>query len=193
MTTVFCYGANIGPTQAARSLDGLDRRQIAWINQHHVTEDGLDEASTLVVNGYNRFLLIRSWGSGKHVSADGTKWDLYERNLLSEYHIRYGGFGGIGYYHVSDLYIALFSHFIPCGAYEGVYILDPFYQNRSDIQPDTVHADTHGQSAPIFGLAYVLGIQLMPRIRNWKNLTLYRPSKEARYEHFDALFSASVD
>jgi TnpA family transposase len=119
-------------------------------------------------------------------------WDLYERNLLSEYHIRYGGFGGIGY-HVSDLYIALFSHFIPCGAYEGAYILDPFYQNKSDIQPDTVHADTHGQSAPIFGLAYVLGIQLMPRICNWKNPILYRPSKEVRYEHIDTLFSASVD
>jgi TnpA family transposase len=123
----------------------------------------------------------------------GPKGDLYERNLLSEYHIRYGGFGGIGYYHVSDLYIALFSHFIPCGAYEGAYILDPFYQNKSDIQPDTVHADTHGQSAPIFGLAYVLGIQLMPRIRNWKNLILYRPSKEVRYEHIDTLFSATVD
>jgi hypothetical protein len=24
------------------------------------------------------------------------------KNLLSEYHIRYGGYGGIGYYHVSD-------------------------------------------------------------------------------------------
>src|SRR5207244_1195564 len=71
--------------------------------------------------------------------------------------------------------------------------LDPFYENKSDIQPDTVHADTHGQSAPIFGLAYTLGIQLMPRIRNWKHLTLYRPSKDARYEHIDALFSANVD
>jgi Tn3 transposase DDE domain-containing protein len=43
----------------------------------------------------------------------------------------------------------LFSRIIPCGA----YILDPFYKNKSDIQPDTVHADTHGQSAAIFGLA----------------------------------------
>src|SRR6266571_2723091 len=33
----------------------------------------------------------------------------------------------------------------------------------------------------------------MPRIRNWKNLILYRPSKEVRYEHIDTLFSASVD
>jgi len=25
--------------------------------------------------------------------------------------------GGIGYHHVSDLYIALFTHFVPCGVY----------------------------------------------------------------------------
>jgi len=98
LATVFCYGSNMGPSQAARSLIGLDRRQIEWINQHHVIEDGLDEASMIVVNGYHRFLMTRAWGSGKHVSADGTQWDTYERNLLAERHIRYGGFGGIAYH-----------------------------------------------------------------------------------------------
>ena len=33
----------------------------------------------------------------------------------------------------------------------------------------------------------------MPRIRNWKHLTLYRPSKETRYEHIDSLFTGTVD
>ena len=132
-------------------------------------------------------------GSGKHASADGTKWDLYEQNLLSEYHIRYGGYGGIGYYHVSDMYIALFSHFIPCGVWEAVHILDGLLKNKSEIQPDTLHADTQGQNAPVFGLAHLLGIQLMPRIRNWKDLTLYRPDKASRYEHIDSLFTDKVD
>jgi Tn3 transposase DDE domain len=44
---------------------------------------------------------------GKSASADGTKWELYPQNLMSEYHIRYGGYGGIGYYLVADSYIAL--------------------------------------------------------------------------------------
>jgi len=48
-----------------------------------------------------------------------------------------GGYGGIGYYHVSDMYIALFSHFIPCGVWEAVYILDGLLKNESDIQPDS--------------------------------------------------------
>lgn len=132
-------------------------------------------------------------GSDKRASADGTKWDIYEQNLLAEYHIRYGGYGGIGYYHVSDTYIALFSHFIPCGVWEAVYILDGLLHNTSEIQPDTIHADTQGQSASVFGLAYLLGIKLMPRIRNWQDLTLFRPTKQTRYQHIDGLFSGVVD
>jgi len=85
------------------------------VSQHHITEEKLDEAIRSVIAAYNRFHLPKYWGTGTHASADGTKWEMYEQNLLAEYHIRYGGYGGIGYYHVSDTYIALFSHFIPCG------------------------------------------------------------------------------
>ncbi len=68
------------------------------------------------------------------------------RQSMSEYHIRYGGYGGIGYYLVADSYIALFSRFSTCGAWEGHYILDFIDENKSDVRPDTIHADTQGQS-----------------------------------------------
>lgn len=191
--TTFCYGCNLGPSQTARAFPTVDRRQLSWINQRHISEEKLDQVITALVNAYNRFDLPRYWGSGKHVSADGTKWDLYEQNLLSEYHIRYGGYGGIGYYHVSDTYIALFSHFIPCGVWEAVYILDGLLKNQSDLQPDTIHADTQGQSAPVFGLAYRLGIKLMPRIRNWKDLKLFRPGPTTHYTHLEEWFSEAID
>lgn len=193
VTAVFSYGCNLGPSQTARSLTGADRRQIGWINQRHITEEALDKAITCVINGYNRFRLPGLWGSGQSASADGTKWDLYEQNLLSEYHIRYGGYGGIGYYHISDKYIALFSHFIPCGVREAVFILDGLLDGERDIQPDTVHSDTHGQTAVVFGLAYLLGIRLMPRIRNWKELDFCRPAAAAKYQHIDSLFGEPVD
>lgn len=94
---------------------------------------------------------------------------------------------------MSDTYIALFSHFIPCGVWEAVYILDGLLKNKSDIQPDTVHGDTQSQSAPVFGLAYLLGIKLMPRIRNWKDLKLYRPDSNSYYQHIDQLFDDTID
>lgn len=188
VTTLFCYGCNLGPAQTARSVRGLSRRQVAWLNLKYVAEDTLERATVDVINTYNRFELPGYWGSGKSASADGTKWHLYEQNLLSEYHIRYGGYGGIGYYHVSDKYIALFSHFIPCGVYEAVYILDGLMANQSDIQPDQIHGDTQSQSYPVFALAHLLGIQLMPRIRNIKDLILFKPESGQNYLNIQSLF-----
>ena len=133
------------------------------------------------------------WGSGSSAGADGTKYELAENSLLAEYSIRYGSYGGIAYHHVADSYIALFSHFIPCGVWEAVYILEGLLKNTSDIQPSTVHGDTQAQSTPVFGLAHLLGIKLMPRIRNWKDLRFFRPSKDTRYRHIDALFTDTVD
>ena len=191
LSTTFCYGCGLGPTQTARSLKGLDRRQVAFVNQRHITEEKLDDAITHVIDAYAAADLHRHWGTGRSASADGTKWDLHPQSLMTDYHIHYGGYGGIGFYLVSDTYIALFSRFSACGAYEGHSILDFVGENRSVIQPDTVHSDTHGQSAPIFGLAHLLGIKLMPRIRNWKDLHLYRPDPSVRYSHIDELFTAT--
>lgn len=193
ITTLFCYGCNLGPTQTARSVQGLSRKQVAWLNLRHITEERLDKATVRVINAFNTFALPKFWGTGKHVSADGTKWSIYEQNLLSEYHVRYGGYGGIGYYHVSDMYIALFSNFIPCGVHEGIYILDGLIKNESDVRPDTIHGDTQAQSAPVFGLSHLLGIRLMPRIRGIKQLIFYKPDRKAKYEHINSLFTESIN
>lgn len=71
----------------------MDRRQISWINERHVTEDNIQKAIEWLINAYNKFNLPKYWGTGNSASADGTKWNLYEQNLLSENHIRYGGIG----------------------------------------------------------------------------------------------------
>ena len=193
VATTFCYGCNIGPSQLAQSLSLFDRRQLAGVNRRHITNAQLHRAVESVINDFNRFQLPKIWGAGKSASVDGTKWDIYENNLLAEYHIRYGGYGGIGYYHVADSYIALFSHFIPCGVFEAVYLFDGLLNNHSDIQPDTLHGDTHSQSLTVFGLAYLLGIKLMPRIRNFRDMTFYRAGTEAPTPNLDTLFSDSVD
>ena len=88
--------------------------------------------------------------------------------------------------------MALFSHFISCGTWEAVYIIEGLLKNQSQIQPDTIHADTQGQSTPVFALAHLLGIKLMPRIRNWKDLNFFRADKETVYQHIDLLFKEPV-
>jgi TnpA family transposase len=192
--TAFTYGCNLGPAQASRHLRGtVTPHMLSFINRRHANTNKLNSAIKDIINHYHTFELPKLWGTGKSVAADGTKLDIYVQNLLAEYHIRYGGYGGIAYHHIADTYVALFSHFIPCGVWEAIYIIEGLLQNTSDIQPDTVHADTQGQSTPVFALSYLLGIKLMPRIRNWNDLVFFRSSKDITYKYIDILFKDVID
>ena len=191
---VFGYGCNLGPAQTARHGPEIATAQVLRrINAQHVNADKLEAAMVDVINQYVRFTLPRHWGSDKTAIADGTHVKLRENNLMGSTHIRYGGYGGIAYHHIAGTYIALFTSFISCGVWEGVHILDALTKNRSKIQPDTLHADTQGQSEPIFGLCRVLGIKLMPRMRGLSDAVFYRPGKAIRYKHIDALFGDEID
>lgn len=192
--TTFAYGTGMGPKQAAQHMRyDISAHMLSWANQRHVTPAMQHKALAKIINRYKLFALSKNWGAGKCAIADGTMRKIYQENLTAEYHIRYGSIGGIAYHHIADNYIALFSTFIPCGVWEAVEILEGLLKNESDLQPKIIHADTQGQSTVVFAIAYLLGIKLMPRIRNWKDLKFHRPYKTTRYKHIDSLFNDNVD
>jgi hypothetical protein len=123
---------------AARHIAGTSARDLALVANRHVTVGKLNEAITDVINAYARLDLIKAWGDGSSVAADGTHMDTYLDNLLAETSIRYGASGGIACHHISDHYIALFTHFVPCGVWKAVYIIEGLLKNASEIQPTTI-------------------------------------------------------
>ena len=122
--TTFTYATNLGPYQAARHINGVSAHELGSTAHRHVTIDKLNKATVDVINAYARLDLVRAWGDGTSAAADGTQVDTFIENLVAETSIRYGGYGGIAYHHIADTYIALFSHFIPCGVWEAVYIIE---------------------------------------------------------------------
>lgn len=192
VVTAFAYGGNLGPTEVARHMRGVSAHEIYTAGNKHATPEKIYKASADVVNAFARLDVASMWGDGSTAATDGSQIDTWEDSLRAESHIRYGGFGALAFRLVSDSYIALFSHFIPCGVWEAVYLLDSLLSNVSDIQPETIHADTQGASLPVFGLAALLGFDLLPRIRNWHDLNFYRPDAKATYRHIDSLFGDNV-
>jgi TnpA family transposase len=186
--TTFCYGTNLGPAQAARHIAGVSAHELSATARRHVTVEKLNKAIADVVNAFMELDLIKVWGDGSVVAADGTQVNTFIDNLLAETSIRYGGTGGIGYYYISDTYIALFSRFIPVGVWEAVYLIQGLLDQQSKVKPSQVHTDTQGQALPVYALAHLFGFDLMPRVRNWRDLNFYRPSPQVRYRHIDALF-----
>jgi TnpA family transposase len=192
--TTFAYGCGLGPAQAARHFGGaVTAEDLSFVDRRHVDIADLRAGSADLQNLYSQFELTKLWGTGESAAVDGTHFETSKNNLLSAHHFRYGRTGGIAYRHISDNYIALFSRFIGCGIYEATYILDILQSTLSDLHPTRLHADSHGQSAHVFGLAFLLGIELMPRNRGWKKLRLYRPGGSEPLDSIQHLFSATVN
>jgi TnpA family transposase len=186
--TTFTYGSRLGAAQAARHMRGISAHELGATYIRHFTVEKLERASVDVINEYLGLDVTKAWGEARSVAADGTMVDTLLENLLAARHIRYGGYGGIAYHHVADNYIALFSHFIPCGVWEAVYIIEGLLKQKSHAAPDTVHADTQGQSYPVHALAHLFGIELLTRIRNWKDRTFWRADRDTAYAHIEQLF-----
>jgi len=194
LLTIFAIGSNMGPVQAARHLQGIvTAHMLSFANRKHVTVEKLEAARRELVEFYLKLELPKAWGDGTMVGADGTQFDFYENNPLVGLHFRYRKMGAVAYRHVADNYIAVFGSFVPPGVWEGIYVIEALLEAQFSVQADTVCSDTQGQSAVGFAFARMFGIRLLPRIRNWKNLTLYRPRARARYRHIDSLFSETVD
>lgn len=196
--TVFSSGTSLGPTQTVKHFKSTNNFEItphtlSLINTTHITISTLEKAITTLTDELYKYQIVGCWGDGKSCAADGTLRNIYEDNLFAEYHLRYGARGGIAYYHVANNYIAFFASFIPCGVWEAIAILEGLLQNKSDLQPDTIHADTQGQTAVAFALAYLLGIKLMPRIRNWQEYTMFRADPKASYSNIDRLFTKVIN
>lgn len=194
LMTIFAMGCNLGPTQAARHLaGGITPHMLSYVNRRHLSQDKLETAQREMTELYLQLDLPKLWGDGKTVAADGTQYDFYDENLLAGYHFRYRKMGAVAYRHVANNYIAVFRHFIPPGVWEAIYVIEGLLKAGLSVEADTVHSDTQGQSATVFAFTYLSGIKLMPRIRNWKDLTMYRPDKRTRYKHIDRLFTETVD
>jgi TnpA family transposase len=194
LLTVFALGCNLGPNQAARHLsNGVTPHQLSYTNRRHLGLDQLDNACRDLTELYLRLDLPKLWGEGKKVAADGTQYDFYDQNLLAGMHFRYRKMGAVAYRHVADNYIAYFRHFIPPGVLEAIYVIEGLLKAGLSVEPDTVYSDTHGQSETVFAYTHLVGVQLMPRIRGWKDLTFYRPDRSTRYRHIDGLFTDVVD
>lgn len=195
LMTIFAMGCNLGPTQASRHFkdSNVTAHMLSMANRRHITIEMLEAAQRELNEVYLRLEIPKLWGDGKTVAADGTQYEFFDDNLLAGFHFRYRKTGAVAYRHVADNYIAVFRHFIGPGIWEAIYVIEALMKAGLSVEADTIHADTQGQSASVFTYAYLYGVKLMPRIRNWKDLRLFRSSNSTRYEHIDKLFTEVAD
>ncbi len=189
--TTFCYGTLLGPAQVARHMrNQVSARQLSLAFHKHITTANLQAADTDVINAFARLDIAGIWGDGTVVAADGSQVNTWENNLLAKPAYDMGVSSDRVSTHFRHLRRAVLQiHSVGCGR---PFILDGLLQNVSDIQPEKIHADTQGQALPDYGIAALLGFELLPRIRNWHELIFHRPDPHTHYPHIDSLFGPQI-
>jgi TnpA family transposase len=79
------------------------------------------------------------------------------------------------YWHVEKNSACIYSQLKSCSSSEVAAMIEDLLRHCTDMEIETNFVDSHGQSEVAFAFCYLLGFQLMPRLKAIHAQKLYRP------------------
>lgn len=101
------------------------------------------------------------WGAaGTACGSDSTKFGAWDRNLMTEWHARYGGRGVMIYWHVERQATCIYSQLKRCSSSEVAAMIEGVLRHCTDMEIQRQYVDSHGQTAVGFAFCHLLGFEL---------------------------------
>jgi TnpA family transposase len=116
-------------------------------------------------------------------SSDGQKVVNNKDSFNSNYSYKFGGKtkASSNYTHIDMRHILFHSTVISASEREAVYVIDGLLHSKW-IQSDVHATDSFGATEVVFGLCYLLGFELVPRLKEVYAHTLYSFKSHREYE-----------
>lgn len=173
---LYGLGTNTGLKRVCAGSEGETYANLLRVKKHYIHREHLRNAITQVVNDLFRIRHPQIWGEATTACAsDSKKFGCWDQNLMTEWHIRYGGRGIMIYWHVEKKSACIYSQLKTCSSSEVAAMLEGLLRHYSDMKVEKNYVDTHGQSEVAFAFCRLLGFQLMPRIKRMHDQKLYLP------------------
>lgn len=176
---LFCLyglGTNVGIKAVSRGESHETYDNLLYMKNRFVHKEGLQQVVATVTNATFDLRQNHIWGDGSVACASdsrrvGTRGD----NLKTSWHARYRTRGVMLYWHVERKSLAIFSQVISPGVSEVAAMMQGVLRHLTTMQVQKNYVDTHGQSEIAFAFAYLLGFDLLPRLKNIHQQLLYYP------------------
>ena len=173
---LYGLGTNAGITRMVASNHDLTYRELLYIRHRFIEKNALREAIRRVVNATFDERLTPIWGEGTTAcAADGKKFGSWDQNLMTEWHIRYGGRGVMIYWHVEKNSACIYSQLKRCSSSEVASMIEGVLSHCTDMEIEQQYVDSRGQSEVAFAFCHLLGFNLLPRLKGISSQKLYRP------------------
>lgn len=173
---LFGMGTNTGLKRINTGIDGENYQDLLYVRRRYLQKDQLRSAIASVVNATFEIRLPQIWGEGTTTCASDSKhFGAWEQNLITQYHLRYGGRGVMIYWHVEKNSTCIYSQLKTCSSSEVSAMINGVLKHCTSMEVKKNYVDSHGQSEVAFAFTHLLGFQLMPRLKRIKVQKLYRP------------------
>ena len=194
LLALYGLGTNMGLKALADEPNGVSYKELLHIRRRYIQRDSLRQAIRMVVNATFEARSPSIWGSGTtSCASDSTQFGAWDQNLMTEWHQRYGGRGVMIYWHVDTKATCIYSQLKRCSSSEVAAMIEGVLHHGTEMDVDRHYVDTHGQSLIAFAFCYLLGFELMPRLKRISRQKLFRPAPKAAafYPHLEPIFAPS--
>jgi TnpA family transposase len=98
---LFGLGTNTGLKRVCATTPEEQYHDLLYVRRRYLHPEALRNAIAHVVNAIFRIRATHIWGEGTTACAsDAKQFGAWDQNLLTEWHLRYGGRGVMVYWHV---------------------------------------------------------------------------------------------
>jgi len=173
---LYGLGTNTGLKRMQLDATHTSYRDLLYARRRFLTRDHLRVALTAVLNHTFHARQPQIWGEGTTACAsDSRKFTAWDQNLMTEWHVRYGGRGIMIYWHVERKAACIDSQLKSCSSSEVAARIEGVLRHCTEMAVDRQYVDSHGQSEVAFAFCHLLGFQLLPRLKAIHAQRLYRP------------------
>lgn len=167
-------GTNTGLRRVLNDDSGVTYKELLYTRRRFIQKAFLRKAIAEVVNATFAARRPEIWGEGTTACAsDSKKFGAWDQNLMTEWHIRYGGRGVMIYWHVERKSVCIYSQLKRCSSSEVASMIEGVLRHCTDMEVERNYVDTHGQSEVAFAFCRMLNFELMPRLKNINRQKLY--------------------
>lgn len=169
-------GTNTGLRRVLNDDSKDTYKELLYTRRRYVQKAFLRKAIAEVVNATFAARRPDIWGEGTTACAsDSKKFGAWDQNLMTEWHIRYGGRGVMIYWHVETRSVCIYSQLKRCSSSEVASMIEGVLRHCTDMEVQRNYVDSHGQSEVAFAFCRMLDFELMPRLKGINRQKLYLP------------------
>lgn len=193
---LYGLGTNTGLKRMSAEERGVSYKDLLYVRRRFINKEHLRQAIRAVVNAIFQVREPHLWGEGTTACAsDSKKFGAYDQNLMTEWHVRYGGRGVMIYWHVERKSVCIYSQLKTCSSSETAAMIEGVLRHCTEMSVNKQYVDSHGQSEVAFAFCRLLGFDLLPRLKAIHKQKLYRvkTGQGAEYPHLQPVLTRTID